>query len=247
MSILDTIAAKLGYTRISKEIPKNQTNDMNQSNPETIIPKIIKHDLNSEVRKIEVFGAMFVTVERGDIPSITISGGEDLDRSRIIADVQSDRLQIKTDDALNTSFFKFGSGFIVSGSITISNHAFSKGVQIKVVLPSVSHVTVNGSGTVCYHEIDEENLEVNVKGSGDLFLSGKVTNFSGYIAGSGDIDGDELFAKHAKVEVTGSGDASINAAESVDAVVVGSGDIVIFGYTKVRTTRIQGSGDIKFC
>lgn len=67
------------------------------------------------------------------------------------------------------------------------------------------------------------------------------------IAGSGDIDAQQLRSTGLKVAVSGSGDVRIGtlAASSIEVTVAGSGDVLVGGKVDTVSTSIAGSGDVK--
>jgi hypothetical protein len=67
------------------------------------------------------------------------------------------------------------------------------------------------------------------------------------IAGSGDIDAQQLRSNVLKVAVSGSGDVRIGtlAASSIEVSVAGSGDVLVGGKVDSVSTSIAGSGDVK--
>ena len=85
---------------------------------------------------------------------------------------------------------------------------------------------------------------MSISGSGTATLAGRVDDLTVSITGSGSFNGTELTAKRAKVDVTGSGEATVNASEELDAEVTGSGSIWYLGSPKL-TPSVSGSGSIK--
>jgi hypothetical protein len=90
-----------------------------------------------------------------------------------------------------------------------------------------------------------DEMEARVTGSGDITLAGITGRLRGEIVGSGDLRAQDLAAKEAQVKVTGSGDATVDASEALDASVTGSGDVHYTGKpTQVRKS-VTGSGAIE--
>lgn len=90
---------------------------------------------------------------------------------------------------------------------------------------------------------------VDINGSADVYLKGmmKGSNLSLNIAGSGDIEAENLQYTGISCTVKGSGDVELKnvKANAVKADVQGSGDVEIKGSTRQATLTVKGSGDIK--
>jgi Putative auto-transporter adhesin, head GIN domain len=105
------------------------------------------------------------------------------------------------------------------------------------------NVQLAGSGDM-FIDIDSNDLEANLAGSGNMILKGKVDNLNSKLTGSGDINTYDLSAKNAKVVVAGSGDLKVFCSENLNARVAGSGGVLYKGNPKTRDTKTIGSGKI---
>lgn len=134
-----------------------------------------------------------------------------------------------------------------------------------IAVPTVDVVSIQGSGDVVgMGEFPTMDLQVDVQGSGDLrlataakdvrasvqgsgdiTLSGTCTTLHAAVQGSGDIKAGDLKTMTAKANVEGSGDITVQASESLDAKVQGSGDVKYRGKPASINSNVQGSGDVK--
>jgi hypothetical protein len=121
-----------------------------------------------------------------------------------------------------------------SGDITGENK-FSGNDEIKV--------EVTGSGNIKI-ELDAPAVEASITGSGDIDLSGNTKNIKCSTTGSGEIDATELKAENASVSTLGSGSIRVFASVKLDATINGSGDIGYKGGGSV-SSKINGSGSVK--
>ena len=139
------------------------------------------------------------------------------------------------------------------------------GVKFYVTMPNIEEISVSGSGDIIAEEeiesddlnvsvrgsgdlklkIKAQKLEASVKGSGDIKISGKTNSQSVSIKGSGDYSAFNLDADKTEVSVNGSGDAKVVAKEKLKANVNGSGDIMYKGSPKEVEQHTNGSGDIE--
>jgi hypothetical protein len=114
----------------------------------------------------------------------------------------------------------------------------------KITASNLREVYVDGSGDIDAPNLDGDTFSISVAGSGSGNVAGRVDDFTVSITGSGSLDAAGLKARHAKVAVSGSGDLTVNASDTLDAKVTGSGSILYLGSPKV-TSAISGSGTIE--
>lgn len=104
-------------------------------------------------------------------------------------------------------------------------------------------LSLTGSGDLSV-KLKANNVNVVLAGSGDINLEGTTNDIEAKVTGSGDLSASKLIAQNVKVEVTGSGSATVNASKSLDAIVAGSGDIKYVGNPIIRNVNIIGAGSI---
>jgi hypothetical protein len=125
-----------------------------------------------------------------------------------------------------------------------SNYSSHVDVKVKITVPTLEGVSVSGSGNIHVTGLKADAMEAGITGSGNVDLNGVADQLKAHITGSGDLRADELSAKHVRVTVTGSGDATIRATEELDATVTGSGDVHYSGDPPQVHKNVTGSGDI---
>jgi Putative auto-transporter adhesin, head GIN domain len=119
----------------------------------------------------------------------------------------------------------------------------SAAVTITITAPTLSSVSIAGSGDVKAAKLSGEHASVSVAGSGDADVAEVVAEtLKMSIAGSGNA---KLSGKVGKADysIAGSGDAKINATGTVEAKIAGSGNILVTGGGKC-TSSVAGSGKI---
>ena len=104
------------------------------------------------------------------------------------------------------------------------------------------YVTVRGSGRV-EGKVTAKTLASRISGSGYIKLYGKVESTSVHISGSGQFSGLDLATAHAKVHISGSGHAGINASDDLGATLHGSGGLSYTGAANVHTSK-SGSASV---
>ena len=124
-----------------------------------------------------------------------------------------------------------------------------KKLEVRVSAETLNGISVAGSGDVFLKNglQTNDNLSINVAGSGDIKGSGiKCNDMKVSVAGSGDINADNITCNNLKVSVAGSGDMVLRnvTATGTEASVAGSGSATITGTTQTATYSVAGSGDL---
>lgn len=105
-------------------------------------------------------------------------------------------------------------------------------------------INISGSGTLAA-DIKGKNLSINNSGSGLIKLQGYANNADLVQSGYGKIEAFELDLKEMNAQLTGSGDAEVNVANSLVASVYGRGSIKFKGNTKEVTKKEYGLGKVE--
>ena len=118
---------------------------------------------------------------------------------------------------------------VINNNLQISinkNYSSIEGIEVNVNAPEYDEVSISGSGDINIIDFKNDNLSLNISGSGYITANGEVQTLIAKISGSGDIISAELISKSATITINGSGDAKIWASDSISAQINGSGDII---------------------
>jgi hypothetical protein len=118
------------------------------------------------------------------------------------------------------------------------------GLKIEVTAPDVDTFKVLGSSNLAIAGYDQDKLEVEIDGDGDVTTTGKAREVDLTIRGAGDVDAGRLAADQAHVRILGSGDATIAPSSAADIDIAGSGDVTLKTNPPRLETNIMGSGDV---
>lgn len=193
--------------------------------------------------QIHVKGVLKVVLIKGQEGKIEISGDDNL-IEYVEAWVENEKLTIKMKSD--------------------NNFSFKKPLLIKVPIETISELSLAGPGEISSNnQLTNNELMLNLKGSGDINLAvsnhkiqatvigsgdinlqGKTNYLEAVVKGSGDIVAKNLTSEDANLTVIGSGDITAKATNQVQAQVKGSGDIYVTGNPKNVTQNTIGSGDI---
>lgn len=183
--------------------------------------------VQSETRSVGSFDA----IELDDSTDIDVRIGEP---ASVVVETDDNILPLILTDTR-------GSTLVIHSKGSYRTH---HGPQVHIVTPALHKLAIEGSGDARLSGLKEDLLKLSISGSGDITASGEARDLSVSINGSGDARLDALDVRRATVSINGSGDVTLNAAEALDAVVNGSGDIRYHGDPQRVATRVNGSGDI---
>ncbi|MBC7914280.1 MAG: DUF2807 domain-containing protein [Pyrinomonadaceae bacterium] len=217
----------------------------------TILNTLQTAVLNEETRQVSEFrgitssGSFDVFVNMGQTETLRIEGNAE-DIEKVETKIEKGNLIIRYKG--NSS----GWGISIRNKIKIYitakslNHlAVSGSGDMEVSGPIRSeklNAAVSGSGSISLNII-ASNFNAAVSGSGEIKASGRAKSTSIAISGSGEFEGRDLKTDNANVKVSGSGEASVHADETLNASVSGSGEISYSGNARVNQSK-SGSGSI---
>lgn len=118
-------------------------------------------------------------------------------------------------------------------------------IHLELEGPSIPQWKVIGSGELHLHEVSQQELHLEIAGSGDIRATGTVENVHVVITGSGDVDVGSLIQQKTWVDLTGRGDATIAPIEEAILTMTGSGDIKLLSEPPHIKTQKTGNGDIR--
>ena len=136
---------------------------------------------------------------------------------------------------------------VVNNKLNISlNESYSSEEKLVVNIntPNYDEVSLSGSGNINILDFKNNNLSLNISGSGNITGNGEVETLVVKINGSGNLMSNEIKSKSATITINGSGDGEVFASDSISAKINGSGNIKYFGNPENVDSIINGSGDI---
>jgi hypothetical protein len=117
----------------------------------------------------------------------------------------------------------------------------SAGSITAVGLPALRAASLGNSGQITVAEIANAGIVVDLGGSGDITLLGKSNSLQLSIGGAGSVSGGVLAASVGNVRMGGSGSALINASDTRDVNIAGSGTVRYRGAPTIHKA-ISGAG-----
>lgn len=174
-------------------------------------------------QSIELRGAAQMDVLVGPAPSLSITASPK-SRAAFTSDVRGDTLILES----HNRFWQPQLGK----------------VEVRVTLPQLRSLGVNGAGEVSVTGASGDALNLSLNGAASLEANGKVGTLTASMNGAGSMDLSRLEAESATVSLNGAGSLEVNATAALDATVNGVGSINYYGKPAKVTTTINGVGSI---
>lgn len=121
---------------------------------------------------------------------------------------------------------------------------FHGDVTITVYGPQPTELSMLGSGEATLDNLDGGSLSIAAAGSGSANLQGSIAELTASVAGSGDIEADQLVCDKVTANIAGSGNMSLNVKSNLDVSILGSGNVTYKGSPAISKS-IAGSGRVE--
>ena len=190
--------------------------------------------------RVDVGGAYDVVVRVGATRSVVIAGDDNL-LPLIRTEVRQGTLHIDSEkDFRPRDEIRIEIGVETLHGI---HSGGSSDVAVRDVRSTTFEAGVSGSSELSANG-EFGDLSASISGSGEIHMQGSADAIDGKVSGSGELDLLEVRARSARVEVSGSGGATVNVSERLDATVSGSGDVRYAGQPIVNAD-VSGSGSVE--
>lgn len=194
----------------------------------------------SPFEKLELEGAFEIMLIQGDEESVFIDAPSDVNKE-ILTKVEGGTLHIYTEKGFKskakiaiTVYFKNLREIDCSGAIDLTGMGPMKFETLLVDASGACKIKM---------ELTASKLNVDISGAGNTTLSGKVNTVSLDISGAGKYMASNLVADSYDIDVSGTGNAEINAAKQLGVEVSGTGNVRYSGDPKI-TKDISGTGQV---
>jgi hypothetical protein len=177
-------------------------------------------------RSVAVSDGVKVRIVRAAAPVVTVDAGKAV-VGRVTTEVRDGVLHVAVRDR-----------GIVIGRDPLRD------VRVRVGLPRLGAVEVDGSGDVDLVGLAARSLTLRLRGTGDVTARGRTDELTTDIAGAGDAHLAGLRARRARVVVHGVGDVEVTATEALHVELFGAADVVYHGDPRV-TQDVRGPGDVR--
>jgi hypothetical protein len=124
------------------------------------------------------------------------------------------------------------------------SYATNSPTGVEVSMPSLSELTLSGSGNITITGIEPPAFILLISGSGVVSASGTTEQLDVTVSGSGQAELGGVEATAVRAVVSGSGQIIVTATESLEASVPGTGSIVYGGNPSDVTSSVTGTGAV---
>jgi hypothetical protein len=196
---------------------------------------------NFQYVSLEGLGDIMIT--QGTTESLTIEA-EDNVMALIKTEVKNGTLSIRFDqknwqDMIRpTKPIKFALGVKTLSGVELSG---AGNIQAPTLKTSTLTVKISGAGAVKLDKLEASELSTSVSGLGNVELAGTVPKQTVDLSGAGQYLAGNLAGKTAKVTLSGGGNATVWATDSLDVTINGAGQVSYFASPKL-TKSITGLG-----
>lgn len=104
-------------------------------------------------------------------------------------------------------------------------------------------VIISGTGSINILKLTADSVNTNISGAGNFEAEGQVTDQRVVLSGAGNYNGSDLQSKTGDVTITGLGQVSIWATETLNVIISGTGGVDYYGEPKI-TKSISGIGNL---
>lgn len=193
--------------------------------------------------RLAAMGPDHVIFKTGDSFTITATGNaEAIDALRYV--IEDGRLAIgRKKDGWKLAKGDPATITVTAPSISALSLVGSGNITADKVNGDDVKLSLAGSGNLKVGDVSAKNLKGSIAGSGNFDIAGKATSVDYSIAGSGKLQAGKLATTDAKVSIAGSGDVDLNATGAVKASIAGSGNVNVTGGAKCSSSS-AGSGKV---
>lgn len=198
----------------------------------------------SGVEKVTLGGIGTAIVEIGDEQSLRIEAEDNL-LPLIETDIEGDTLIIGIQEGINPQPTEPINYYLTVPSLEAVTVSGLGDVQLPELQSDEFEVVISGSGNIDAAALSADSLRVVISGLGDLNIDGgRVERQDVLISGGGSYRAQAMESNAAEVSITGLGSATLWAADRLDVRISGGGDVRYKGSPSIEE-NITGLGNIE--
>jgi hypothetical protein len=184
-------------------------------------------ELAKETRSVDIFHSIIID----GLADVTVS--QDVNQS----------LVVETDENL-LNLLKTN---VTEGVLTISfkkKNVNPTRVNITISMAELRELQINGDGAIrSGGDLSLDDLNVSIKGSGEVDLSGTGSSLNIDISGEGKVKAGELPVDACRVNISGEGDVEVCPNNTLHVTISGDGKVKYHG-NPIVTQNITGDGNV---
>lgn len=227
--------------------PTAPTSSATYANRKKVKPtgKVVKKEFEvTDFTKLDISGVMDVVLIQGSSPKVVFEADECY-QSLFTAANKGETLLIDMNGECEGK--KCGNSTVFITLTDINQFDFSGVGDVKSegeIKLNALECSISGVGDLNL-KMNCENLELSFTGVGDITLSGTGNKATYQWSGVGDLMANDLVSRDVSLNLSGVGDADVNATEKLEVKLMGLGDVHYKGSPKATNLNTTGMGDIK--
>lgn len=124
-------------------------------------------------------------------------------------------------------------------------HGWDGKLKVTLTAPNVHQFELGGVQSLTLRQFDQQDLEINLSGTGSVTGTGKVKALSLDISGAGSADLSGMQMDSAEVSLSGAGSAKLGPRDSANIAISGIGGVELTRKPASLSTSISGLGQVK--
>lgn len=192
---------------------------------------------------VELRGFGDLTIKQGSSESLTIEA-EDNVIDKLTSEVVNGRLILSNDDNFTFSSLEGIHYTLTLIDLKQVNLTGLGSIDMDGLKTQNLEISESGSGNLILHNLDAQSLDIVIGGLGSVELDGTAPDQAIKITGAGNYSGADLESARAQVTVSGLGNATVWATESLNVKISGTGNVEYYGNPQL-TESVTGLGRVK--
>jgi len=181
-----------------------------------------------------------LVMEQGDSEGIDIQADDNLIQY-IRVEVNNGKLVIGIQPGITINPSKPISYHLKIKTIDGINLTGSGSIETPGIIGRSITVNMSGSGHVKILKVDANSITTHLSGSGDIEAGGRIQAEDVTIDGAGNYRSADMVSSTAKINISGSGSAYVQALDQLNATISGSGSVHYIGNPVIKQ-NISGAG-----
>jgi len=124
-------------------------------------------------------------------------------------------------------------------------HGWDGKLKVTLTAPNVHQFELGGVQSLTLRQFDQQDLEINLSGTGSVTGTGKVKALSLDMSGAGSADLSGMQMDSAEVSLSGAGSAKLGPRASANIAISGIGGVELTRKPASLSTSISGLGQVK--
>lgn len=194
----------------------------------------------SSFSELEVSGTGNVILSQGDKDTVIIETDENL-QEYILTEVKNSELKIYQKKGVNNAkalniyvTFKSIKDIDLSGAVDLKSTTALVFNDIEIEASGASEMNLAMTAAM---------INLKASGSSDILLSGNAKSLKMDMSGAGSLKATALSVDTAILEISGAGNAQINAKNNLDVQISGAGSVEYMGAPSIKK-KISGAGSV---